>query len=101
MNSVIQRSPPPMIRWTVGIPAPRPRDRCGVPLQNRWHRRPPNADPVPHVSVDLASYPPPLEERLDSRMCGFKRTRFILGTPPRLPDFELFLCCLGQMLLSF
>ena len=28
-----------------------------APFQNRWHRKPPNADPVPHVSVDLASYP--------------------------------------------
>src|ERR1700686_5097594 len=39
---------------TAGIPAPRPRDRCGAPFQNRWHRTPPNADPVPHGSLDLA-----------------------------------------------
>src|ERR1700721_977513 len=25
-----------------------------APFQNRWHRTPPNADPVPHGSPDLA-----------------------------------------------
>src|ERR1700733_1840547 len=39
---------------TAGIPAPRPRDKCGAPFQNRWHRMPPNADPAPHGSGDLA-----------------------------------------------
>src|SRR6516225_8054751 len=41
-------------RLTAGIPAPRPRDRCGAPFQNRWHRTPPNADPVLHGFVRLA-----------------------------------------------
>ena len=29
-------------------------DRCGAPFQNRWHRTPPNADPVPQGFVPLA-----------------------------------------------
>ena len=29
-------------------------DRCGAPFQNRWQRTPPNADPVPHGSLDRA-----------------------------------------------
>lgn len=41
-------------RPTAGIPAPRPRDRCGAPFQNPWHRTPPNADPVPHGFPDSA-----------------------------------------------
>src|SRR5215469_10014666 len=42
------------VRLTAGIPAPRPRDRRGAPFQSRWHRTPPNADPVRHGFVRLA-----------------------------------------------
>src|SRR5262249_10424209 len=44
-------------RLTVGIRAPHPRDRWRAPLQNRWHRTRPNADPVPRVSLDLSYRP--------------------------------------------
>src|SRR5581483_8373383 len=36
------------------IPAPRPRDKCGVPFRSRWHRTPPSDDPGQHESLDRA-----------------------------------------------
>jgi hypothetical protein len=39
---------------TGGIPAPHPQDRCRAPFQNPWHRMQSNADPVPHVSLELS-----------------------------------------------
>src|SRR5262249_49465310 len=83
MYSVTQRSPLPMTRRTAKrfllgclarvicmLRRPRirspdcgysstayPRDRWSAPPQNRWHRTRPNADPVPHVSLDLSYRP--------------------------------------------